>query len=764
MGVIADALGNLVTAPHHRPRPGHCLVTAALTALLASPAFALDEEAATSGGQLPAETRARLCPPPPPPAALTLDAPADPGTAEATADRASRDGAIIELEGDAELVQTGRAAGARFMRIDRAQATADLREDVFLTTNELLLQAVSGQLQTDTGAFALDQARYHERMLNAQGEARSITGDGNNVTQLVDATFSTCPRQQQDWYLATGQLTLDGNSRQGIARDVMLRFQGVPLFYTPWLRFPLGDERMTGFLPPSIGTSTSSGFEVVIPWYWNAAPNFDATITPAYLQRRGGQLQTQWRWLNRQGEWQLDNEYLPDDRRFGDDRMLTRLQHQGRLGQNWRTRLDISSVSDDSYFDDLGDDLDLTSNTHLLRRADLHWRSGRSFFRGRVQAYQTIDATIPGDNRPYEQLPQLRLGTRDQQAGPFTFDLDSEAVQWERVDSTTGTRARVTPVVRAPIERPGWFLRPRVALDHTSYRLDRAVGEAGAESIDRTLPITSLDAGLRFDRPAGRFRQTLEPRAFYVHVPSEDQDDIPLFDTGEFDFSFSQLFRERRFAGGDRIGDQNRLAVALTSRLLDRGNGREVARVGVGGIRHFADREVQLTPDATDERASSDILAEVAISPTRAWQAEATVQWDPELEETRRAATRLRYRGADGGIINLGWRSRRAETGAIEQNQVDASFAWPINPRWSVLGRINHSLEAERNLEALGGVEYRSCCWSLRGVAREYITNNGEDTANSISIELVLRGLGGVGDDAGGIFERAILGYGEPTR
>ncbi len=751
-----------MTAPCRHHGFGRSLAAAALTAALAAPAFAVDEE--VTGGQLSAGDRARLCPPPPPPAVLTIPAPEDPAGMEATADRGSRDGDIIELEGDAELVQTGRAAGADFMRIDRSRETAELRRDVFLTTNELLLEAERGQLDTNTGAFELEAARYHERSIHAQGVAGSISGDGEAVTRLQDTTFSTCPRQKQDWYLSTRQLTLDSDSRQGTARDVTLRFYRVPIFYTPWLRFPLGDERMTGFLAPSVGTSTSSGFEVATPWYWNAAPNFDATITPVYLQRRGGQLETQWRWLNRQGEWQLDHEYLPEDRRFGDDRMLTQVQHNGRLGSNWRTNLDISSVSDESYFDDLGSDLDLTSTTHLLRRADLRWRSGRSYFRGRVQAYQTIDETIPGGNRPYEQLPQLRLGTRDQQAGPFAFDIDSEAVQWERVDSTTGARARVTPAVRAPIERPGWFLRPRLALDHTSYRLDRIENDPGDESIDRTLPITSLDAGLRFDRPAGRFRQTLEPRAFYVHVPHEDQDDIPLFDTGAFDFSFSQLFRERRFAGGDRIGDQNRMALALTSRLLDRHDGREVARVGLGGIRHFADREVQLTPDMDEERSTSDLLAEIAVSPTRAWQAQATVQWDPELEETRRVSTRLRYRGADGGIMNLGWRSRRAEDGAIEQNQIDASFAWPINPRWSLLGRVNHSLEAERNLEALGGVEYRSCCWSLRGVAREYITNDGEDTANSISIELVLRGLGGVGDDAGRIFERAILGYGEPTR
>lgn len=736
------------------------LVTA-LAAIVPAAVHAVDEVP----GAVPdasATTRAGLCPPPPPPALLTIDPPAQAGTMEATADRASRHGSVVTLQGDAEMIEAGRRASSEHMRIDRATGNAEFRERVNLTTDQILVEAERGTLQTDSGAFRFDEAHYHERSIGAQGAARRITRDEDRVTRLEDATFSTCPRQQQDWYLSAGSVALDPDTRQGTARNVSLRFYGVPLFYSPWLRFPLGDERMSGFLAPRVGQSTSSGLEVATPWYWNAAPNFDATLTPVYLQRRGGQLRSQWRWLNRQGFWQLDNEFLPDDRRFGDDRMLTQLQHDGRLGRNWRTELDISSASDPTYFDDLGDDLDLTSRTHLLRRADLHWRSGATRFRARAQTYQTLDETIPGSSRPYEQVPQLRLDTRDHAAGPLALDLDSEAVQWERVDSTTGTRLRATPAVRAPIERPGWFLRPRLALDHTSYRLDRAAADPGRESISRTLPITSLDTGLRFERPAGRFRQTLEPRAFYVHIPSENQDDIPLFDTGRYDFSFSQLFRERRFAGGDRIGDANRLALALTSRLLDRRDGREVLRGSIGGIRHFADREVQLTAREPEERATSDLIAEVAFSPTRAWRAAATVQWDPELEETRRTATRLAYRGPRGGIGNLGWRSRRAETGDIEQNQIDASFAWPLNPRWSLLGRVNHSLEAERNLEALGGVEYRSCCWSIRGVAREYVTDRGEETATAVYIELVLRGLGGVGDDAGGIFERAILGYGDP--
>lgn len=732
-----------------------------LLALLTAGAVARAQSAGPdrpAGVSDPISARPALCPPPPSPPQPSIEPPTRPGSTRATADRAVREDAVTVLEGRAEILDPERFAGAEHIRFNQATQRADLSRNVFLTTDELLVNAERGTIDLDSGASRFDEGRYDALGIGAQGGARQISRDAEDVTRLDQATFSTCPRQQEDWFLAAGRVTLDPATRQGRARNVTLWFRGVPMFYSPWLAFPLGEERMSGFLAPSIGTSTSSGLEVATPWYWNAAPNFDATLTPVYLQRRGGQLRSQWRWLNRQGSWQIDNEYLPDDREYGDTRSLTQLQHNGRLGSDWSTSIDASTASDEAYFDDLGDELSLTSQTHLLRRADLDWRSGPASFRARAQTYQTLDEEIPSDRRPYKQLPQLTFDVDGPAVGPG-LELGSEAVRYERADRTQGTRVRAVPAARWPIQRPGWFLRPRLAIDHTSYRLDRVEEDPGRESIDRTLPITSLDAGTIFERPAGRFRQTIEPRAFYVHTPYEDQDDIPLFDTGEFDFSFSQLFRERRFAGGDRIGDNNRLSLALTTRLLDRGNGREVMRAGIGGIHHFADREVQLTAGEPDERSTSDLLAEFAVSPSPVWQGDITVQWDPELEETRRVATRFGFRGRDGGIANLGWRSRRAISGDIEQNQVDGSFAWPVNPRWTLLGRVNHSLEAERNLEALGGVEYRSCCWSVRGIAREYASDNGEETSTSVHIELVLRGLGGVGDDAGGIFERAILGY-----
>lgn len=755
--------------PSHRRRWFAGLLAAVLASAGTHGAYAIDF---TSGSDQPLP--APVCPPGPEPAPLTVEPPAQAGTTVATGDRARREGAITTLRGDAEVVQSERSVQGQFIELDRADDSALVRDQIFLTTEQLLIEAERGTLALDSGAFRVDRARYHQRTIGAQGVARRIEDDGEQHTRLETASFSTCPRQGEDWYLTASSIDLNRDSRQGTARDVSLRFFGVPLFYTPWLRFPLGSERMTGFLAPTFGTSTNSGTEISIPWYWNAAPNFDATLTPVFLERRGGQLRSRWRWLNRQGSWELENEYLPDDRQFGDDRSLTRIEHEGRLGRSWSTSIEAADASDEEYFDDFGNDLDVAGQTHLRREAEIGWRGRKSEFTVSAQSFQTVDRDIPEASRPFKQLPKAEFIGEDYDAGPFAFDIDVEAIQWERDERTTGSRVRVVPALRAPIERPGWFVRPRLALDYTQYELDRVAGDPGRSSIDRSLPVTSLDTGLRFDRPAGRFRQTLEPRLFYVHIPSEQQQDIPLFDTAEFDFSFGQLFRERRFTGGDRIGDSNRLTVALTSRLLERDDGREFLRASIGGLRHFSDREVRLGTDEPDTRDTSDVVGELAFSPSERWNAQATAQWDPENDQTTRQSVRLQYVGKHGGVVNLGWRQRYENTATDgdtvefekQQDQIDTSFAWPINHRWRLFGRLLHSPTTDRNLDTLAGVEYSSCCWSVRALARERIddfdpaTDQFEDSLDrSFSIQLVLHGLGGIGDEAGDVFERAILGY-----
>jgi len=697
-----------------------------------------------------------LCPAPPPLPTVDVPAPGTAGATAAAADKATSQGDESTLEGHVGIRRDGRTLGADRVRLDRATNHAEARGHVFLRSDDFAVTGTRGDVEMGSGAFSIDDSHYRHLPSHGQGRAAHIDRNAAGVSRMDDATFSTCPPEHEDWQLDASKVRLDPNTRQGTARNATLWFHGVPLLYSPWFRFPLGDERMSGFLTPSFGSTSSSGAEIAIPWYWNAAPNFDATLTPRWIERRGTQLQSQWRWLNPLGYWELDNEYLPHDRLAGRDRWLTRVKQHGRFGDGWHTRIDAASASDPNYFDDLGNSIALTSQTHLQRLAQADWYGGAGHFQARLESYQTLDQSIPPQSRPYQRAPQLTFTTNGELGGLDT-GLTSELVRFDRSASDTATRLRVVPSVSWPIEAPGWFLRPRLAIDHTSYEIQREAS-TGPTSISRTLPITSLDAGLVFDRQGENYRETLEPRLFYVYVPRKNQDDIPVFDTGTFDFTFAQLFRERRFTGGDRIGDTHRLTLALTGRALERGTGREVLNGSVGAIRYFSNRTVTLPGQPVETGRHSDLIAQVGVSPTAAWSANAATQWDPKRDRADRQDFRLGYDDSAGNVANLGYRYRRGQ-----QRQVDVSGAWQVSSNWQLLARANYSLRSRENIESLLGFEYNSCCWRFRTVARQYLADNGTKQGHALYFELVLKGLAPVGEDTGSLLKRAILGYRDPS-
>jgi LPS-assembly protein len=681
---------------------------------------------------------------------VDVERPDAPGVTRAASESMETRGTITVLEGDVAIRRDARTLGADRVRLDRERRTAEASGNVFLEQEGLSLQGRRGEVNLDTGAFSLERAEYRAADLHAQGSARRVTRDDAGISRFDNATYSTCPRDDEDWRLDADSVELNPNTRQGTATNALLRFKGLPIFYTPWFRFPIGDERMSGLLVPSIGSSSGSGFTVGIPYYWNAAPNFDATIEPRYLSDRGTQLRTEWRWLGPAGYWQLNNEYLPNDDRFGDDRVLTRIEHDARFGSGWRTSIDAEGVSDEAYFEDLSSNLSLSSQAQLRRRAYLRWSGGPGRLLARYETYQTLDENIAAERRPYEQTPQLAF-EGEQRFGGFETDYEAELVQFERTASDTGTRLNLRPSVGYPIETPGWFLRPRLGWDYTAYDLNRRT-TTGPSNPDRSLPIFSLDSGLVFERPGERYRQTLEPRAFYVYTPEESQDDLPVFDTGEYGFSFAQLFSERRFTGPDRLADANRLTLALTTRLLDREQGRELLRASIGGIHHFDDRTVQLPDQPVETRDRSDVAAELAVQPTAALRSGLDLRWNPELDKITDGSFDTRYDGGNNRIVNFGYRYTRESKEAV-----DFAFAWPLSPRWLAVGSTRYSLRDERNFETLLGAEYESCCYRVRALARRYASGQGQE--NGFVIELVLKGLGGFGDDAGSLLDRAILGY-----
>src|SRR5690554_2035682 len=310
------------------------------------------------------------------------------------------------------------------------------------------------------------------------------------------------------------------------------------------------------------------------------------------------------------------------------------------------------------------------------------------------------------------------------------------------------------------LEGAGWFATPRVAWRYTAYHLDDALAAAngGDDAPTRSVPIASLDAGLFFDREfqfrGDAFLQTVEPRIYYLNVPYRDQDGLPRFDTRAMSFSWGQLFRDNRYTGPDRQVDANQLTTALTTRLISREDGREHLSASFGQIRYFEDSLVTAGGEAPVEQGKSAWVADIAVSPDDRWTINATYQWDPKYRREDLASIRARYLVGDTGVVNLGYRYRRDLT-----EQVDFSFLYPVNRNWSVVGRYYYSLEDDKLIESIAGVQWESYCMAVRLVARRYIRERNGDLDDSLRLEFELKGLGSAGQKSGEILSRAIVGY-----
>ena len=595
---------------------------------------------------------------------------------------------------------------------------------------------------------ALDFRLYDRR---ARGNADSLEATRGEPIVVQGVDYTTCPEGSSGWSLHAPRIELDLADSIGTGRNVRVDFLGVPIFYTPWISFPLSDARKSGFLVPDVSSARNTGLDIRLPWYWNIAPNRDATLTPRWMEDRGVQLAAEYRYLNPTNAGQLYLEALPEDRRRGGARGLAEWRHDADPAPGLQYAVDFHHVSDPEYFEDLAGSLDNTVVTHLGRHAELSYRSDRHTLVGRLNGWQTLDRTIPDAERPYARLPQV-LWYFDQ---PLTerglaFGMGSEFVYFHADDGVREPGARVDfePTLAWNLRGPAWHLVPQASWRHTRYDLEDGTTPT------RSVPEYSVDAGLAFERAlSGARTQTLEPRIRWLHVPYRDQDAIPIFDTSLPDFNVVQLFENDRFNGADRIGDTREVALGVASRVYA-DDGSELFSVQAGRIRYFADRRVTLPGEPIETAPWSDYLAEASARLSDDWSARLALQYDPDHTALARSAVVLRWHPGVNRLVNLGWRYRRD---AVEQ--ADVSFAWPISERWSAVGRWNWSIRERQNLETFAGLEYQSCCWAIRIVSREYIANRAGDTNRSLYVQLELKGLANVGRGTESRLERGILGY-----
>ena len=694
---------------------------------------------------------------------------------EASAARVTSEDGTVTLDGGARIDWAGRSVTADSARYVPDTGEIDVDGALVFEGPGVRLASEGARVDLDDDVFETGRTSYRLDVdgRRASGRASGARGEPDGVFELEGATYSTCPPERLDWFIRADRIRLDTEAGVGTARGIALRFKGVPVFALPAFSFPVGTKRKTGFLAPAVARGDRTGFEVLVPWYWNIRPELDATFVPRLMTKRGVQLQSELRWLNSRGAWTLDHEILSDRERDDEWRSFARLEHAGTLGSRWRTEVEYATVSDEAYFEDLGNSLRTASITHLEQRAELVYEDPLTVAAVRLQGFETVDPTldVPAA-RPYRRVPQVAVST-EYPDRPFGLrgSVDGEFVYFDRADSVTGARVDLRPELSLPLGGDAWFVRPGASWRLTHYGLDDG-GPQDLDSTTRTLPTASLDAGLFFDRRLGTGGsvQTLEPRLFYLRVPYRDQDELPVFDSSAFDFNVSQLFRENRYSGPDRVADADQVSLALTTRVIDGGDGRESLRASIGQIVFLDERRVRLPQEefgatgGLGERDAnrSDLVAELRTRLRPDWIASANLQWNPDTNTTVRGSALVSYRPGPDRIVNLGHRVVSTGTSA-ETEQLDVSAIWPLAglgaPQWRLSGRWNYSLDADVSLETLLGVEYESCCWALRAAARRYISDDGEDHDNAFYLQLVLKGLAPVGQDYGTALESAILGY-----
>ena len=690
----------------------------------------------------------RVATPKPDPEGLPIEVTSGSAEVARSGDATLGDGVVVR-QGNRELT----AKSATYVAVTRHFS---VEGDVEYRSPDLHLKGNKGSWGADGGGEFTD-AEFELSRRPARGSAAELGMTPDGALKMREVSFTTCPAGNEDWMLRAASIDIDQRRQQGKGRNVRVELKGVPVLYTPVISFPVGDARKSGFLFPSFGTSNKSGFEFGVPYYFNLAPNYDLTLTPQLLSRRGFALGGQFRYLTEQSHGRIGTWFLPSDDLAGSDRNFSDLWHQTDFTDRLRLSANIQYASDSQYFEDFGLGPDGTSVTFLDRYVSLTWLGRGWRFDGRVQDFQTIDQTVDPLSRPYSRLPQLSFtGTWPMSDSGLTAGLDAETVWFERVAGTTGLRTDLMPRVSWPLRGPGYHFEPSASYRLTAYRLSNLTPGSVAAP-DRSAPILSLDAGLEFERDVhshSRLVQTLEPRLRYTWIPFRDQTDLPVFDTALPDLNLVQLFRTNRYVGADRLGDANEIAVGVTSRLIHADSGQQFISATIGQ-RYFLERQrVVLPGEPVETRDASNLVGEIEMTAYRHWSARLAMEWDYDASNTLLGQASVQYKPRNDTLVNVGYRYRE---GVLEQ--WDASAAWRLSATWQVFAHQVYSLRDKTSIDRFAGFEYGGCCWRIRLIGRQYVSNRTGESDTSVMLQLELKGLSSVGTSDDTFLRRGIRGY-----
>ena len=683
------------------------------------------------------------------------------------------------IDGNAEVRRGKNAIRADRIEYYQPDDQVTSRGNVRINSAGNLFSGPELQLRIDTfeGYFLRPTYRFLSSGGNGTAERIDFIDDKRLVAR--GATFTTCQRSDEKtwepaWVLSATSFKFDQEADTGEARGAVLRFKNVPILAFPTISFPLSDKRKSGLLPPTFNLDSTSGFEVSQPYYFNIAPNRDATLTTTVMSKRGIDLGGEARYLERDYAGKLRASFLPSDALRKINRWSYALQHAGTLDTgftqvgNLGLRLDLNRVSDNNYWRDFPRSSGSLTQRLLSSDANLSWSRGYLTTAVRALRWQTLQDPLSPIVPPYDRLPQLTAAyTRVNApvAGVSGFDW-SVAGDFTRFSSDrlltkqpNSERAVSVAQLSRPFVTPGGYITPKLQLHATTYKFDAPFG--GATSASRAVPTFSLDSGLQFERQAavfGRnFTQTLEPRAFYVRTPFRDQSLLPNYDSGANDFNFATVFTENAFVGNDRISDANLLTLGLTSRLLNPDTGAEAVRVGVAQRLRFSDQKVTLPGGLPVTDRISDVLFGTSINWVPEWSFDSTVQYNPKIGKSERSTFGARYSPSNYRVVSAAIRRQRNVSSSL-----DVGWQWPINDLWGDkgkdlgagngqgggryygVGRLNYSFQDKKLVDAIVGLEYDGCCWIGRVVLQR--SQSGTTTSNTrILFQLELVGFSRLG-------------------
>jgi LPS-assembly protein len=667
----------------------------------------------------------------------------------------------VEARGNARLRTREKSLSADWLLYRSKDDEVEAEGNVRLEQAGNVFEGTRLKLNLETEQGYLKQPVYRLSELGARGDANEFIFVGENRYRVDQGRYTTCGPGRDDWFIRARDLDLDKNTNIGTARDASVVFMNTPILYTPWMDFPLSRDRKSGFLSPTIATGGKSGAEFSIPYYWNIAPNRDATITPHILSKRGVMVGGEFRYLDPTYNGELRVEMLPNDQVADRDRYAAFARHTHIAGP-WTFLVNVQKVSDDNYFRDLSTQIQATSRTLLPReahaiRGGALGQTGNWSLVGHVQRWQTLQDPQSPIGVPYDRLPSLTLVTNNYDIAGTDINFTGTYVDFRHPTQVNGSRLVAYPSVSLPLQTSYAFLTPKIGVHYTRYDLSAHQVPTLADQPTRSLPIFSTEGGLVFERDASfggtKYLQTLEPRLMYVYIPYRDQSRLPNFESGVADINFASIFSENQFSGSDRINDANQLTLGVTSRLLDPNTGIEQIRVGVAQRFYFKDQQVTIPGYPVRTSTSSDILAAISGRFTRNLIGEAAVQYDDEFSQSQKLALGARYQPDVGKVLNVGYRFTRN----VLEN-FDVSAQWPLGNRWSGVGRVNYSLRDGRIAEGLAGVEYNGDCWVLRVVTYNVAVGTG-DSSRSVFLQLELNGVAKVGSNPLEVLRQNISGY-----